>query len=69
MDLKKYWIVQSFGEEGHHYGRTYYRHPSRESADQEAKRLAAKVGRPFTVLETVSCFRPPTPEVEEVKLD
>lgn len=68
MELKKYWIVQSFGEDGHRYGHRYFRHETRDSAVREAKRLASKVGRPFTVLETVACFQPPLPQVEEVEL-
>lgn len=67
--MKKYWIVQSFGENGHRYGQQYFRHPSREEAVREAKRLANKCGKPFCVLEVVACFRPPTPQVEEVELE
>lgn len=66
--MSKYWIVQSFGEDGHHHGRRYFRHLTRDDAVREAKRLATKVGRPLVVLETVACFQPPVPEVEEVAL-
>jgi hypothetical protein len=66
--MEKYWIVQAFGETQHKYGQHYFRHPTKEEAIREAKRLTSKYGETFAVLETVACFRPPTPEAEEVEL-
>lgn len=67
--MDKYWIVQSYGEQGHRYGQRYFRHPNREAAEREAKRLTGQTGKTFVVLETVACFRPPEPKVESVPLD
>jgi hypothetical protein len=67
--MKKFWIVMNAVETRHAYGRTYYRHKSKEDADREARRLSHKYRSTFMVLETVDAYRQPVPDAERVALD
>lgn len=66
-DNGKFWMVWSPN------GRApTHQHPTLDSAETEAKRLAAQTGQSFAVLEAVSAFRkkpPEQPPVERIRLD
>ena len=62
----RFWMVYNTGP----YGRPpLHKHPSRESADKEAQRLAKEnPGQPFIVLKSMGGFRALDPKVEPIKM-
>lgn len=60
----KFWMVYGLGR-----GAPHYKHWSKESAQNEAKRLASQTpGEIFVVLSAVEAFKAPIAPVEAVKM-
>ena len=60
----KFWMVFAEGGQAPHK-----RHLSRDDAENEAARIAAKNSRPVYVLEAVCCFEVTIPPVRRVAMD
>lgn len=61
--MNRFWMVY-----GHGRSAPTYRHPTKDSAQREAKRLAQlNPGSTFTVLKSTKAFRAEYPVVAEIK--